>query len=49
MIDITEKKKALEKIQDTEIRLSTVLNNLPKIVIYQSGKAKILYQKIFQK
>ncbi|HEY3251916.1 MAG TPA: PAS domain S-box protein [Ignavibacteria bacterium] len=40
MIDITEKKKALEKIQDTEIRLSTILNNLPKIVIYQAGKGK---------
>ena len=40
MIDITEKKKAIEKISDTEIRLSTVLSNLPKIVIFQSGKDK---------
>jgi len=40
MIDITDKKNTLEKIQDTEIRLSTVLSNLPRIVIYQSGKEK---------
>jgi len=40
MIDITEQKKVLEKIHDTEIRLSTVLSNLPNIVIYQSGNNK---------
>jgi PAS domain S-box-containing protein len=40
MIDITEQKKVLEKVHDTEIRLSTVLSNLPKIVIYQSGKSR---------
>ena len=40
MIDITEKKKAYEKIQDSEIRLSTILSNLPRIVIYQSGNGK---------
>lgn len=40
MIDISEQKKTREKIEETETRLSTILTNLPKVVIYQSGSGK---------
>lgn len=37
MIDITEQKKTELKIQETETKLSAILKNLPKVIIYQSG------------
>lgn len=38
MIDITEQKKTKQKIRDTETKFAAVLKNLPKVVVYQSGK-----------
>jgi PAS domain S-box-containing protein len=40
MIDITEQKKVQQRIQDTETKLAVILKNLPKVVVYQSGKDK---------
>lgn len=40
MIDITEQKKVQQRIQDTETKLAVILRNLPKVVVYQSGKDK---------
>lgn len=40
MIDITQQKNVQERIQETETRLSAILKNLPKLVVYQSGHGK---------
>jgi PAS domain S-box-containing protein len=40
MIDITQQKIVHERIQETETRLSAILKNLPKVVVYQSGTDK---------
>lgn len=40
MIDITEQKKTQLKMLETETKLSAILKNLPKVVIYQSGLGK---------
>jgi len=37
MIDITQQKKTQLKMLETETKLSAILKNLPKVVIYQSG------------
>ncbi len=37
MIDITEQKKTRLKVLETETKLSAIIKNLPKVVIYQSG------------
>ncbi len=37
MIDITEQKKTQLRMLETETKLSAILKNLPKVVIYQSG------------
>ncbi len=37
MIDITQQKLTQLKMQETETKLSAILKNLPKVVIYQSG------------
>jgi len=39
MIDITQQKKTQLKMEETETKLSAILKNLPKVVIYQSGLA----------
>lgn len=40
MIDITEQKANEEKYRETEARLSAILTNLPKVVIYQAMVGK---------
>ena len=40
MIDITEQKVTEDKYKETEARLSAILTNLPKVVIYQAMKGK---------
>lgn len=40
VVDITEKKLAEEKLKETEFRLSTVINNLPNIILYENHKGK---------
>lgn len=40
MIDITGQKKAQQRIQETETKLAAILQNLPKVVVYQSGSGK---------
>jgi PAS domain S-box-containing protein len=37
MIDITQQKKTQLKMLETETKLSAILRNLPKVIIYQSG------------
>jgi PAS domain S-box-containing protein len=37
MIDVTEQKKTHLKMLETETKLTAILKNLPKVVIYQSG------------
>lgn len=37
MIDITQQKKTHLRMLETETKLSAILKNLPKVVIYQSG------------
>jgi PAS domain S-box-containing protein len=37
IIDITQQKKTQLKMLETETKLSAILKNLPKVVIYQSG------------
>lgn len=37
MIDITQQKLTQLKMQETETKLSAILKNLPKVVIYQAG------------
>ena len=37
MIDITQQKKTQLKMLETETKLSAILKNLPKVVVYQSG------------
>ena len=37
MIDITQQKKTQLRMLETETKLSAILKNLPKVVIYQSG------------
>jgi len=37
VIDLTERKKAEQKIHETQLRLSTLLNNLPNVVFYETG------------
>ena len=37
VIDLTERKKAEQKIRETQLRLSTLLNNLPNVVFYETG------------
>jgi PAS domain S-box-containing protein len=37
VIDITERKKAEQNLRDTQLRLSTLLNNLPNVVFYETG------------
>lgn len=40
MIDITQQKKTQLKMLETETKLTAILKNLPKVVIYQSGLGK---------
>jgi PAS domain S-box-containing protein len=37
LIDITEKKKTEQKLYDTQLRLSMLLNNLSNVVFYETG------------
>ena len=37
VVDLTESKKAEQKIRETQLRLSTLLNNLPNVVFYETG------------
>lgn len=37
IVDLTENKKAEQKIRETQLRLSTLLNNLPNVVFYETG------------
>jgi PAS domain S-box-containing protein len=37
IIDLTERKKAEQNLRDTQLRLSTLLNNLPNVVFYETG------------
>jgi PAS domain S-box-containing protein len=38
--DITESKRAQEELSKTQLRLATLLNNLPDVVLYETGKGK---------
>lgn len=40
MIDITQQKRTQLKMLETETKLTAILRNLPKVVIYQSGLGK---------
>ena len=40
VIDLTERKKAEQKIRETQLRLSTLLNNLPNVVFYETGSGR---------
>lgn len=38
--DITESKRAQEELARTQLRLATLLNNLPDVVLYETGSGK---------
>jgi PAS domain S-box-containing protein len=49
MIDITRQKETQEKIRETETKLAAILNNLPNVVVYQSGSKKdFISENIFE-
>lgn len=40
MIDITERKKTEQRLEETQMRLAAVLNNLPNVVFYENAYGK---------
>jgi PAS domain S-box-containing protein len=48
MIDITRQKINQERIYETETRLTAILQNLPKVVVYQSGPDKEFISENFE-
>ncbi len=40
MIDVTNRKNAEIKLEETQMRLSSVLNNLPNVVVYENARGK---------
>jgi PAS domain S-box-containing protein len=48
VIDLTESTKAEQKIRETQLRLSTLLNNLPNVVFYETGEGhEFITENIF--
>ncbi len=47
--DITERKKAEEELRTTQLRLTTIFNNLPDIVLYETGgNREFISENIFE-